>query len=87
MDNKELLNILEEVATLFVNNEEKKGYTLLMKAIPMLEKLSCSIVEKENGNPLLAGLQTLVEAMENQDIWMMADVIQCELIPVIQNYN
>lgn len=83
MDNH-LVITLEQVADLFSNNKEKEGYVLLLQVISKLEILSRSIIEKEGNNPLLSSLQTLMEAMENKDIWTMSDVIQYELIPMIQ---
>lgn len=87
MTEQSIVEILEEISFAFSNNEESKGYSLLLKAIPIIEQISQSMIAKEGGNPLLSALQPLLEGMENQDTWMMSEVIQYEIIPLLKEYG
>lgn len=87
MTEKSIIELLEEVSISFANNEENKGYSLLLKVIPMIEQISQSMIAKEGENPLLSALQPLLEGMENQDTWMMSEVIQYDIIPILKKYG
>lgn len=45
------------------------------------------MIAKEGENPLLSALQPLLEGMENQDTWMMSEVIQYDIIPILKKYG
>ena len=84
---KEMIEVLQNIVTCLQGEEEGKGYAMLVEAVPQLERISNAIIEQEGENTLMAGLVSIIEGLENQDKWMIADVIQYEIIEKLNEYT
>lgn len=82
----EIITWLQEVIDLLYQENVSVAYGKLTTILPNIGKLAAELQEEER-QALLDGLQPALEAMEQQDATLLADVLQYELLEKLQGYE
>lgn len=87
MDQSLLRNVegnLSQVVDLLYQENIKMAYKILAVTLPTLEQLLIQITDEALQKELIEKLQSALEAMEEQDNTLLADIITYELLEQLQ---
>ena len=75
---------LVEIADLLYQEDVQSAYQKLSMVIPKMMEALGSVEDEESKNLLITKLSSALEAMENEDYLLLADVIQYELLETLE---
>lgn len=79
-----VIEILERIAELLYQENLKEAYVTLGATLPQLDEIALGM-DADNRVSMRDNLYKALEAMENQDSILLADIIQYELIEMLQD--
>lgn len=88
MDQELLKNVngnLSQVVNLLYQENLQLAYRVLAVTLPSLEQLLMSIADEDLQKELIEKLQAALEAMEEEDSTLLADIITYELLEQLQS--
>lgn len=77
---KDLLEVLEKLTELLYQERKNEAYGILIKCLPVMSTLFVELEDKELQQELIVSLGEAVEAMENNDCTLLADILQYDVI-------
>ena len=86
MNKGEILLSIEKVAELLYQENETEAYEGLTGLIRQLAKASEQITEKESQGDFILALKMALDAMEEKDHTLLADVLLYEVKPRLEVY-
>ena len=80
MSRTELEKEITEIAQLLYQQKEQEGYNRIAALIPGLTQYIDQIADEKQQSLVLSSLKEMLEAMEQQDMTLLADVLSYELL-------
>lgn len=81
---EDLYEVLNRIAELLYQEKRNDAYGLLIKCLPVLS-LQVGHIQDENMQiEIMEVLKTALEAMEADDATLLADILQYELLPRLE---
>lgn len=80
MGQEEIKKEIQEVAELFYQQRNTEGYQRLNQLLQDLSSYIVTITEEEKQTEFLEALKEALDAMEQKDTTLLADILQYELI-------
>lgn len=81
---KDLLDVLKKVTELLYQEDYNKAYGLLIKCLPIMGVCIEEIEDKGLQREVLDSLTEAIEAMENNDYTLLADILQYDVIEKLE---
>lgn len=81
---KDLLDVLKKVTELLYQEDYNKAYGLLIKCLPIMGVCIEDIEDKGLQREVLDSLTEAIEAMENNDYTLLADILQYDVIEKLE---
>lgn len=81
---KDLLDVLKKVTELLYQEDYNKAYGLLIKCLPVMGVCIEEIEDKGLQREVLDSLTEAIEAMENNDYTLLADILQYDVIEKLE---
>lgn len=81
---KDLLDVLKKVTELLYQEDYNKAYGLLIKCLPIMGVCIEEIEDKGVQREVLDSLTEAIEAMENNDYTLLADILQYDVIEKLE---
>lgn len=83
---QEVINEIKETTELLYQENMQEGYEKLSATLHHLTSLTSDITDEAEQNAFVEVLKPALEAMEEMDMTLLADVLQYELIPKLEEY-
>ena len=81
---KDLLDVLKKVTELLYQEDYNKAYGLLIKCLPIMGVCIEEIEDKGLQREVLDSLTEAIEAMENNDYTLLADILQYDVLEKLE---
>ena len=83
---KNVIDILSQVVDLLYQENLQKAYMLLAAVLPKMEELAQGIPDQRQQEELADRLRQALEAMEDGDSTLLADLIQYEILEQLNTF-
>ena len=81
----ELKNKIEETTDLFYQQKVNEAYESFIQLLPQISVFAESLSEEEKREELLGVLAPALEALEQKDSILLADILQYELLEILED--
>lgn len=83
---QEVIDEIKETTDLLYQENMQEGYTKLSAVLHQINGLTADITEAEEQAGFIEILKPALEAMEAQDMTLLADILQYEMVPKLEEY-
>lgn len=87
MEKEKLVKTIEKlnsIADIIYKGDMTQGMANMVEIIPTLAEVAGLLTDEQQENFINQALKPVVEAMEDKDGTMMADIISYEMVPVLE---
>lgn len=77
---KDLLDVLKRIVELLYQENEQEAYRLLIPCLPVMSEYIAKVENKEEQTLIMNVLAQVLDAMEEKDYTLMADILQYDLM-------
>lgn len=81
---KDLIEVLNKIVDFLYQEKRKEAYGILIKCLPILSEVLSEVEDQEKQRAITEALQSALDAMEEDDITLLADILQYELIEELE---
>lgn len=81
---KDLIEVLDKIIELLYQEETDTAYSLLVRCLPIMSAYISDMEDTDLQEKIMESLKEAVNAMENNDYTLLADIMQYELIEKLE---
>lgn len=81
---KDLIEVLDKIIELLYQEEADTAYSLLVRCLPIMSAYISDMEDTDLQEKIMESLKEAVNAMENNDYTLLADIMQYELIEKLE---